>query len=148
MARAAEDGHQVEVPMQTRFVGPDRVLTECPTAEFIEDRIRNAGAEYWLFQSCTAVVVHDGSRNELALMVKPGEGVHVRFTPSSGADELALVDSLDVEFGEVCLHPGGNEMRVPRNQVVSTRLAMKAIRAFLETGDRPLTVDWAVVGSG
>ncbi len=132
--------------MPARYIAPNNTKTDNPALAFIEDRLLNGGPAYWKTQSCTAGIEDVESGNWLILMVEPGVGVYVRFS-ASGDDEFVLIDPGITEGGELTLYPGGDEMRVPRAQVVQPELALQAVRRFLETGDRLAQAQWVIVGT-
>jgi hypothetical protein len=136
------EGHE----MATRYNAPDGATTDQPGFAFVAERVLKGGAAYWKSYSCTAWIEHLDSGAQLTLMVEPGTGVYVRFTPASGADEFALVDPGVTAGGELSLWPGGDELLVPRAQVVQPELALHAIRCFLEEGARLPQGQWAVIG--
>lgn len=130
----------------TTFTAPNNSKVAAPSAAFIEERLRNGGKGYWHANSLTAAIDHSGAGTTLVLMVEPGEGVHVRFLTAEGRDEWALVDPGVADLRSIALFPGGEEMLVPRNQLVPVPLAMQAVSRFLAVGDRPEWLTWQIPG--
>jgi hypothetical protein len=135
--------------MTVEFTDPSNNRVAADAAEIMR-LVAGAGAAYWRRQSGMAMLRWvDGplADTTLGLIVEPGIGVMLRYTPQHGEDEYVLVDEQRRD-GEtmVVVYPGGDAWEVPRKYFVDLKTAEQVLSRFIQSGER-LDGAWLVLGS-
>lgn len=135
--------------MTAEFIDPCNATSAADVGEIMR-LIVEGGARYWQRQSGMASVrCVDGPNagSSLAIVVQPGVGVLLCYTPYHGEDEYLLVCSQGEDVrGATAIYPGGNEWEVPLKCFVAPETVRPVLSHFVDSGERAEGT-WIVLGT-